>query len=401
MTLHRQGLAVERLAVALLWAGALTFVFALWLTYGRPFNNYPPAKLEKMLEGGASRPFSGRVLLPWTVRALASPISADARSAWGERLASTSAAANHALNQFGTPPRFALELLLAIALDALALALFAFVLSRLFDELFVASRWVRWTAPPLAVLSIPLLLQQADHYFYDLPAMLFAAWVLLALLKGRVATLYALVFLGTLNKETMLLAPLAFLLPEVREAIGSTWKRHLAGVSATALVARALALGLSQPAAGEAAGGYLPKYLVGNAFVFARDPFLVDAKRFAAALVFLLVIFGGWRRKPRFLVRLLPVTLPMTALYLIGGQWGEIRALGELLPLVFLLGYQTVVEWIGLEIRPRDAAESMPISEPRTNWSSLAAAGAAALAGSFLLASGVLIFRMAVFGIAL
>jgi len=382
---------------ALLLSWALCFVFALWLTYGRPLNNFEPAKLDKLLDGGANRPFASRVLVPWVARAVVAPFPAEARRASAERLAAEHPGLAHALELFAGRPATAAELAVLICVDGLAFALFLFLLARLFRSLYVSSEWVARCAPPMALLVLPLFFRQGDHLFYDPLTLVFATWFLLAMGEVRIRTLYALLFVGTLNKETMLLALLAFLLPRFRAALGARWRVHLAGLAATGAASRLLALLASTPLA-EAGprNSFIRDYFFENALELARHPPMVDASRLAALILFVLLVAGGLRRKPQLLRSVLPVALPFLALSLVGSLWGEIRSLYELYPIVFLMGYQTSVEWIGLDLRAADGA-TPSASEPCA-WRWVPAASAA-VAGAFLLVSGLQIVRVVIFGL--
>lgn len=401
MTRARWRHLADLTGTALLWSGALCFVFALWLTYGRPFNNFEPATLDKLLHGGASRPYSSRLLVPWVARAAVAPVPVATRHAWADRLTAENPSIAHALRLFGGDRETAAELLAVVLLEGVAFALFLFVLARLFRSLYASSAWVARWAPPIALLILPLFFRQGDHMIYDPPALLFAAWALLAISRANLRALYPLVFLGTLNKETMLVALLVFLLPRFRSTIGERWPVHLAGLAATGALARATAVLASTPwAAPGPHNSIIRNYFFVNALDFARNPLLVDAGRLAAVLFLALLVFGGFRRKPELLRAVAPVALPLAALHLVGSLWGEIRSLYELFPIFFLMGYQTAIEWVGMEVtlHPTGSPPGDPHAaeaRPSTPWVALAAA----IIGSFLLASAIAIVRYVIFGL--
>ena len=375
--------------MALLWAGALTFVFSLWLLHGRAFNTFEPGGIDKLTDGGATRPYSARVLVPWLARAAVAPVPVEGRAERVERWAARHPAVESWLAYFQVSRRHAFELLAAALIDGLALAGFLWSLRRLVEAFYRTSLWVARLAPVVAILLLPLFFARGTHFVYDPPALCFAALALLAVRQGRVHRLTLALGLGMLNKETMALGLLAYLLPSFRRAVGPRWRFHLGVQGGVVLAARGLALALSSPAAGGGAtNNYLRNYFFENLVAFARDPFLLSYTRTAAVIVFTLLIFAGLRRKPALLRESLPIALPFLALYAWASQWGEIRVLYELYPILFLMGYQTCVEWIGLPIESRDGdagGEATAQAQPGR----FAPALASALAGLFLGACGV------------
>jgi len=95
--------------------------------------------------------------------------------------------------------------------------------------------------------------------------------------------------------------------------------------------------------------------------------------------------------KPRFVVEALPVVLVFAALYVWGGFWGEIRALLDVFPILFLAGFQSFAERIGFEVSPREARVDEPAAAPRLPaWGPLGAA-IATLVGVLHLTAGVVL----------
>jgi hypothetical protein len=374
--------AVDLAAATLLWLGALSLVFSLWLFAGRNFNTFPPAQAEAMIHGGANRPYSSRVLVPWAVRGLIAPWPSRAVENASDALAESAPGAA-LLRYFDAPPRSALELLLVLALDALSLLGFALVLRRLFDRLYSASLWVSRTAPVAALLLLPLFFARGAHYLYDFPALLFFTAALYCIRAEKHALLYLVLALGTLNKETMAIALLALYLVHRDRPAGTGWRRRLALQAAVVLLARLAAVALSSPGGAPGpANGYLRNYLIANAVEFLRDPFLLSFTRTAALLLLGLLIFGRWSSRPLFLRRVAPVALVFFALYLVGSQWGEIRSLYEAFPILFLLGWASVVERLGLDLGDRDLATAAPVAAVATlprpspwQWALAAAVG--------------------------
>lgn len=386
--------SLERAAVALLWAGAFTFVLSLWLLHGRAFNTFAPAGIDRLIDGGATRPYSARLLVPWMARAATSGLPVEGRLAWIADWAERHPAVDAWLAYFQVSRRNAFGLLAAALVDGLALAGFLWCVRRLVEAFYETSTWVVRLAPVVAALILPLFFDSRTHYVYDLPALFFAAAALLAMRRGSALALTIVLGLGTLNKETMALGLLAYLLPSFRTLLGRRWRFHLAVQSLVVVAARGLAVALSSPAAATAdavdaaTNNYLRNYFIPNLASFLRDPFLLDFSRTAALLFFTLLIFAGLRRKPTMLREAFPIVVPFLALYAWASQWSEIRAFYELYPLVFLMGYQSCVEWIGLPIESRDgrAADG---AAPASASPRLVPSLASALAGLFLAAAGM------------
>ncbi len=377
--------------MALLWAGALSFVVSLWLLHGAGFNTFAPAGIDGLIDGGATRPYSARLLVPWIARAALSPLPVEERLQRIDRWALRHPALEHWLAYFKVSRRHAFDLLAAALVDALALAGFMWSVRRLLEAFYDTSIWVARLGPVVAILLLPLFFGAGAHFVYDPPALFFAAAALLAMRLGRVHALTVLLALGTLNKETMALVLLAYLLPRFRESMGERWRFHLAVQSLVVVAARGLAVALSSPASAEAAtNNYLRNYFIENLAGFARDPFLLSYSRTAALIFFVLLVFAGLGRKPALLRQAFPIVLPFLALAAWGSLWGEIRVFYELYPLVFLMGYQSCVEWIGLPIVNRDGRDGRAVggAATRNEAPRLAPSLASALAGVFLAGSG-------------
>ncbi|MEZ5313898.1 MAG: hypothetical protein R2862_09760 [Thermoanaerobaculia bacterium] len=374
--------------MTLLWSGAFVLVFSLWLFHGHSFNTFPPAKAELATYGGAARPYSARVLVPWTVRLLLAPIPRSTRHDLVERWADAHPSIDGALGFFDSHRDFALELALTILLDAAALAGFLLVLRKLLRSLYASSAWVERSAPVVAVLLLPLFFARSSHFLYDFPALFLFTAALLLVHQRRTGWLALVLFFGTLNKESMALALVVCALDEFGGTPRPRRAIRLGGLTLVVVAARLLAMTFSHPAA-TAAGqnNWMRNYFTTNLAAFLRDPFLFDPVRLAALLLFVLLILAGYQRKPPFLCRILPVTVPFLALYVWGSLWGEIRALYELVPILFLMGYQTVCEAIGLELAPR--AEGAPAAPPAPSGIALWPMVSATALGLFLLAAGV------------
>jgi len=381
---------LERAGLLLLWSGTLLFVFSLWLFQEGAFNSHAGTGMDRLVEGGAQRPYSARLLVPWMARAAVAPWSPESRSEAIDGFLSTRPGIAAWLETRDIPRRHGPETFAMLCIDFLVLVGFAICIHGLAGGLFVASKRIVSTAPALALLFLPLFYGVGTHQVWDFPALFFSAAALLAIDRRAPIALAAILAFGTLNKETMALALLVYLIPSYRRALGGRWYRFLALHAGTVVAARAVALAYSSPAAGiSSSNNYLRSYLADNLFEIARAPFLLEAERTATVLFFALLVFAGLRRKPALLLEVAPVALPFLALYLWGGLWGEIRAVYELYPILFLMGFQSCVEWIGLPLRARNG-ETAPQEEADAEEPSLVYAGSCTLAGAVLGGSGVL-----------
>ncbi len=355
MAARTQNVGFDYRLVRVAYILAALFAFALWYQRGGGLQQFDPASPAKMVYGGAERPFSARVLVPWTVRLAVAPIPAETRKRIGRDIAAALGA--EPIRKFdllaGAAPDFALEHCLIVVLNFAALLGFLFALKKLMEVLFEPSRWPIRAAPIAAVLMVPIFVQDGVPFMYDLPALLLFTVALGYFAERRWLPLYATVAVAALNKETAIFIAAVVLAVDFRSLPARSLLRRLALITVSWGFARLLAVGLSTPTT-SAGSDHLPYVLPLNLRDLFWSPVWSNPLYLAATLFFVLLFTSHLAEKPRLLRRGSLVMVPFFAAYLWGGMWGEIRVFLEIYPIFFLLGYHTFVRQIGLELTARD-----------------------------------------------
>ncbi len=357
LTFHR----IVTGSLLFLYLATSCFVFSLWLIRGRAFNTLEPARADLVTYGGAKRPYNSRVLVPWLVRAGTGLIPEQIEREFEETTLSHYPGLQGVVGYFNAPPDFALELAVIIGLDFLSLFAFMLVLRKLFASLFTASNWVAGLAPVFAVLTLPLLFGKGTHFFYDLPALCLFAAALYFLKRREWRFMYPCLAAGMLNKETMVLLTLVFVVYFWDRMPRKLLARHALAQLGLALLLRILTVLLSRPAgAFDPKNNYLRDYFETNLLAIWKSPLLYDVQLLAACLFLGAMVAWRWPDKPVLLRRGCIVLLPLFAGYLRGGLWGEIRIFYEAFPILSLMAYHSLVSWTGLPLE----TEQDPATEP-------------------------------------
>ena len=341
-------------SLLLLYLGSSCFVFSLWLIRGRAFNTFEPARADLVTYGGAKRPYNSRVLIPWMARASSGLIPEQIERELVERTLTRYPGLGNVLGYFNAPPDFALELICIIGWDFLSLFAFMFVLRKLFAALFTASNWVRGLAPVFTVLTLPILFASGTHFFYDLPALFLFAAALLFMKRRDWRFMYPCLAAGILNKETMVLISLVFVVYFWDRMPRKLLVRHTLAQLSLALLLKVLAVQVSQPAGAiDDRNNYLRDYFETNLMAFWNSPLLYDMQLLAACLFLIVMVTWKLPDKPMFLRRSCVVLIPLFAGFMRGGLWGEIRIFYEAFPILSLMAYHSLVSWIGLSIESK------------------------------------------------
>jgi hypothetical protein len=337
------------LSVAVLYLGASSFVFSLWLLRAKKFNRYEPARTELLLGGGAQRPFSSRVLVPWLARGISACVPEPAERALVEGLFRRFPGARRFVGFFATTPGFFFEISVVLSLCYLSLIGFLFALRRLFLVLYRGPPWLGFLTPAVALFGLPLLFRDGAAMPYDFPTLFFFALGFAWLLEGGQGRLLVLMAVGTLNRETFLLFPLVAVVALWNSRSHAELGRLLAALLGVGLVARGTAVLFSSPG-GEptGVGDYVRNHLGSNLVDAWHSLALYQYQMLAALVVWGGLLCWSWKEKHVFLRRSTSVLAPiLIAAYLVAGVWGELRVFYEIYPLFFLLVWDSLLRMVG------------------------------------------------------
>lgn len=306
-------------------------------------NDYWKARVPDMIYGRAHRPFVLRTLVPSLTRLLRTALRPPLDKRLQRLFYGPPSYLPRKMGVLGWEQAYLLEYVIAISLCYGFLLGFPFAMRALAGSLY-ADAWVPFIAPLTAVLGLPVFFAKGTHYLYDFPSLTLFTLALALLARRRWRAFYTVFALGTLNKETMILATLVFGLALWRCMPRARLLKHLAAQS---LLFLALQAGLRRLFAG-APGGSVEPHLEKNLILIASSSGpLVLGLLLAAS--FLIVARLG--RKPAFLRRSLGIMVPLSLTYLCFGIYGEVRVFYEAFPVLFLLAFQNVAEACGLRLR--------------------------------------------------
>lgn len=296
-------------------------------------EEYGPANWERLVELRAPLPFGHRVLVPWLTRpVLDMGVSIrDAFTGWE------------------------------------AVATFALVLGTAWAvRPYMSRRWAMLGGVALLLmLPLPFLVRHRWPIFYpwDTPGMAFVVWGVGALLRGRMRTALAIVAVGALNREgVLLLAPAALLLwprsvPEARRALA--WAVLLFATHWA--VRQGIALALPDNPGPPIHFTIDERYRLFTNFEWLADPW--HAIRFLASLSFLpLVWVVLWLDIPHPLRRLHVLAMVMLCALLVVANAYEPRAFGEWIVLSW------VVLFVGVHRRIEGRTPDPACLDDRSRW---------------------------------
>jgi hypothetical protein len=348
-------------------AGGISVLFLVGTLAHRQLNSTnllrsPVRSLGSELDGTIDRPFAYRVLVPTLLHVIdLFPASVvDTAEAKLRPLASFNLPADAALE---TRPIYTHALFAVLILALLAYALFTSATYRL---LFDVPAWFRPFPPVIALLAvIPFMRTHGAAHTYDFPALACWAGLAYALVTERQRLFLAVLVLGCLNKETMILAVLPWALV-FRDRLPA---RRLRAWMFAQLVLVGLAQGVVHFLRRNNPGAHMERYLMWHVGWFIERSF-VD---FAAALVIGALIVRRFRDRPVVLRRAAVLMLPLVVLYVAGGYPGEFRVFFDALPLCVVLATRNVQTFLTdafvpaeTEVPPPRDRESPTRSGPRS-----------------------------------
>jgi hypothetical protein len=316
-------------------------------------NDYWKARFPDVVYGRAYRPYVQRVLVPATIRLVRRALPRPVLRAIRRTVIGAPIFLPRKLGVLGWEPEYLTEYVVAIPLLFVTLLAFPYALRRLFCSLYDSSR-AAFLAPILAVALLPaFFFDRGTHYLYDFASLSLFTWALACLAGRRWPAFYVAFTLGLLNKETMVLATLAFALAEWRAMPRRRLFAHVGGqVAIVAAIQAALHAAFRRNP-----GGSVEWHLVKNMRLLRAPPPAASIVLLACVVVLVLARFGD---KPIFLRRTLVALAPLAVTALFFGVYGEIRAFYEAYAVVFLLAFDSASRAIGLPLRRITPADPTP-----------------------------------------
>ncbi|HVZ38824.1 MAG TPA: hypothetical protein VHI13_06080 [Candidatus Kapabacteria bacterium] len=331
------------------------YVFGIWVwsadTKPDAFNADPQSRISDIIYGRAHRPYVQRALIPIitrTVRGAIPDAAADSLSARAQRMPKV----REELERLHWEGGFLSEYLIALALAFASLLAFAFTVRALWTTFYETDRWITNAVPLAALLLLPPIFPTGPHYIYDFPALLLFTLGLVALLQRRWLLYYPVLAIGLLNKETMVLLPLLFILLNRHRLRSRAVLLHIAAQGGIFL---AIKFAIAAAFAGNP-GNTMDFHLFANVDILLRG-YGIGALLVIGAFAGLLL--HDWRHKHPDLKIAALLIIPMLLLLFWGGIITELRDLYELFPIVLILSLHTIL-FSTMKIRYR---HSLPASD--------------------------------------
>ncbi|MBI5471229.1 MAG: hypothetical protein HY961_02675 [Ignavibacteriae bacterium] len=331
-------LLLNRTFVRILYVFVAAFVFAVWVwTAETPitsFNGDPHSKLSDLIYGAAHKPYVQRALIPILTRSVYSIIPENTWSSLEENLLAYPKVGKE-LARLGWENEFLAEYMIALTFAFLALTAFPFVVRGLWDHLYETADSVKAMVPILTLLLLPTLFSSGPHYIYDFPALLFFTLGFLLLLKRRWTIYYPIFIIGCINKETIIILTLAYVIVCGKTEARGKLALHL-GLQMAAYLIIKTAISYAFRAN---PGSAMEFHVFGNIHILllGYDWSSVLIVGITAAL-----LFHDFHTKPELLRRSLILVAVFGALVFFFGVIPELRAFYEVVPIVAFLGLHTI-----------------------------------------------------------
>jgi hypothetical protein len=338
-------------AVFLPWLG-----FDYRLSPGRSaVDDYWKARVPDVVYGRAHRPYVQRILVPKTIRIIRQILPRWALRAIRRTVSGAPLRLPRKFGQLGWEPEYLTEYVVAIPILFGTLLAFPYALRRLFTDLYTAPR-AAFLAPVLALALLPpLFFERGTHYLYDFATLLLFTLALAFLAERRIVPFYVVFVLGLLNKETMALASLVFVLDARRWMARRSVAVHaLAQVGLIVATQAALRIAFAHNPGGSVEWHLVKNLRLARTATQAAGTLLV----FCTAVL----VLSRIDRKPSILKRALVALAPLLAASILFGIYGETRAFYEAYPVVFLLSFDSAAAGLGWPLPPADTRLAQALS---------------------------------------
>jgi hypothetical protein len=330
--------ASRRSIVGVLYLVAAASVFAMWVwsadTRTTAINSDPRSTLSDLIYGTAHKPYVQRALVPLLTRAAYAMLP---ESLWHslmqplQRLPKT----QKEMRRLGWEEDYFPEYVIAFAMAFIIFLPFPFIARRMWQLLYPSDDRIAPWAGIAPLVIVPTFFATGPHYIYDLPALtLFTAGAVL-LVQGRWSWYYPLFVAGCINKETMVLLVVAFILLYRTSLTLSTVLKHVA----LHLVLFGAVKLMIMHAFADNPGPVLAFQLFANVHRLLMG---YSWTELLVATATVLLIVYRLDTKPRTLVQLSLLVVPFGVLMVLFGVLSELRAVYELIPILTFMMLHTV-----------------------------------------------------------
>jgi hypothetical protein len=321
---------------AYLLSAAIVFTMWVWgadTTY-TSFNGDPRSTLSDLIYGNAHNPFVQRALVPFLTRTVYDLAPQTLWSGLTEQLL-TVPKIQKEIVRLRWEPRFLPEYLIALTFTFLSLVGFVFIVRSLWSSLYDTQDEITNAVPLFALACLPLFFHVGTHYIYDFPALFFFTLGVLCMVRLNWTAFYPVYIVGCLNKETMVILSLGFLLVFFHRMKSAMLLKH---VVIQLLLFATIKIFLLDQFAGNP-GGVLELHLFGNLHNILLG-YSVSTLLIGAAIGIL--VWYDLKEKHFALRRLSWLLIPFGMVMLFFGWISEVRVLYEIFPVYLFLALHTV-----------------------------------------------------------
>ena len=221
-------------------------------------------------------------------------------------------------------------------------------------------------------MLLPPFFKTGAHFIYDILCLAFFAASLLFLCREKWVPFYLCIALGFINKETMCVVSIPFVIFMWKKLPRKQLLAHLGVQLALFVGIRIVLLALYDPPRPIGPfDGFLRPYLSRNLLHIWKSRILYDWSSLVSVSLIAILVLRSFGKRPLLLRAGALIIAPLFAGYVKGGLWGEIRVFYELFPVFFLLGYASSLELLGADVRVRAGQYGGPILWNRrsADWS--------------------------------
>jgi len=314
------------------------FVFSIWVWSAESehtsFSGDPRSTLSGLIHGTSHNPFVQRALIPIITRSLHAFLPEEDWTAFEAALL-TIPKVSKEVERLKWEKGFLPEYIISLMLAFLGIVGWVFTVRALWSRLYLSSDLVTDAVPLIALIFLPPFFHVGTHYVYDFPALFFFTLGLVLMIRRDWKWFYPAFVLGCLNKETMVLLPLAFILLYSEKMDRRHLLRHAAAqVTIFTVIKILLVLHFSGNPGG-----------VAEFHLFANIHTLLSG--YTMETLLMICLFAGLtlydlRNKHFMLRRLLWLLLPLAALVAMFALVTEARDWLEVYPLVLFLCLHTL-----------------------------------------------------------
>jgi hypothetical protein len=322
------------------FAGAAGVV-ALAFFLAPAFNSLEGARFTGVIAHTATRPYAGRVLLPFLARGLSRLFDPTALLTQHARDGFTAFAGAH---QVGRPdvPTLAFVIVLSVLALRGAMSAYAALLRRVGKTTEEAT--ILLTV--LSTLSLRMFFDFGGHFFYDPVTLCLAAALFYFLEVGRPALFAVCLVLAAVNKETaFVFVPVgAFVVASRTRSFAATVRWTIAHAALWGVAWGAVLVGRGLVANTSSHDNFLRDYATGNLAHFVAAETWMDFRNWLALLFAGWLVFRRFGERPLVLRAGLIAALLLLAGYVRGSLYGEARVFYEVIWPVFMLAAMSLAE---------------------------------------------------------